>query len=111
MGAASAQDPPDHPRSRKGDSEISLRGTEPVMNGGNRALVDHSSRPGAHRLFGKGWRRGPREYKIDWLPAIVLTKPSVVHSAGIAPLLTYQNQAFRAGIDCFAPVQRLSRSP
>jgi hypothetical protein len=36
--------------------------------------------------FGKGWRRGTPEYTIDWLPAIVLTKPSLVYGAGIAPL-------------------------
>jgi hypothetical protein len=36
--------------------------------------------------FGKGLGRGTLEYTIDWLPAVVLTKPSTFYCAGIAPL-------------------------
>jgi hypothetical protein len=52
MAATSAQDPSGHPLSLKGDSEICLRGTEPVMNK-RTALFDRrdSLRLGAHRLF------------------------------------------------------------
>lgn len=36
--------------------------------------------------MGKGALRGTLEYTMDWLPAIVLTKPKVVYGAGVAPV-------------------------
>lgn len=77
----------DYPLLHKDSYEISVRFTEPVMNGGTLLLSTAAIRYGLVLTdpIGSGWRRGTLEYTLDWLPAIVMTKPSVVYGAGVAP--------------------------
>lgn len=82
-----AQTTPNFPLSHKDAWEISIRATEPVMTGGTYLLSTAAIRYGLVLTdpFGKGPLRGTLEYTLDWLPAIVMTKPSVIYGAGVAP--------------------------
>jgi lipid A 3-O-deacylase PagL len=82
-----AQSTPDFPLIHKDASEITVRFTEPVMDGESVLLSTAAFRYGVvlTDLFGKGPLRGTLEYTLDWLPAIVMTKPTVVYGAGVAP--------------------------
>lgn len=77
----------DYPLLHKDSYEISVRLSEPVFGGGKVLLSTAAIRYGLvlTDAFGKGWTRGSLEYTLDWLPAIVMTKPAVVYGAGVAP--------------------------
>ena len=87
-GAAFAQSPPDNPLLHKDAAEISVRLTEVYMLPHTALLSTAAIRYGLvlKDAFGKGWRRGSLEYTLDWLPAVVLTKPRVIYCGGVAPL-------------------------
>jgi hypothetical protein len=77
----------DYPLVHKEASEFTLGYTEHGMRGGPTLLSEAAFRYGIVLTdsMGKGAFRGNLEYTVDWLPAIVLTKPKVVYGAGAAP--------------------------
>lgn len=77
----------DYPLLHKNSSELSVRFSECVMHGGPALISTAAFRYGLVLTdpIGKGWKRGTLEYTLDWLPAIVLTQPTVVYGAGVAP--------------------------
>jgi hypothetical protein len=79
---------PDYPLAHKDASEVTIRYTLVVMNAGTDLLSTSAFRYGLVLTdpFGTGRVRGTLEYTLDWLPAIVLTKPKVVYGAGVAPI-------------------------
>jgi len=85
---AFAQSPADYALFHKDASEVSVRFSEIVMNGGTDLLSTSAVRFGLVLTdpFGRGRLRGTLEYTLDWLPAIFLTKPTTVYGAGVAPI-------------------------
>lgn len=85
---AFAQSPPDYALFHKNASEVSVRFSEIVMNGGTDLLSTSALRFGLVLTdpFGRGRLRGTLEYTLDWLPAIFLTKPKTVYGVGVAPI-------------------------
>ena len=87
-GVAFAQTPPDYALFHKDATEVSVRFSQIVMNGGTDLISTTAFRYGLVLTdpFGRGGLRGTLEYTLDWLPAIVLTKPKAVYGAGVAPI-------------------------
>jgi hypothetical protein len=85
---AFAQSPADCALFHKDASEVSVRFSEIVMNGGTDLLSTSAVRFGLVLTdpFGPGRLRGTLEYTLDWLPAIFLTKPKTIYGAGVAPI-------------------------
>ena len=85
---AFAQCPADYALFHKDGSEVSVRFSQIVMNGGTNLLSTSAVRFGLVLTdpFGRGRLRGTLEYTLDWLPAIFLTKPTTVYGAGVAPI-------------------------
>ena len=83
-----AQSPSDNPLLHKDAWEISVRFTEAYMLPHTALLSTAAIRYGLvlSNPFGKGWGRGSLEYTVDWLPAVVLTKPKVIYCGGVAPV-------------------------
>ena len=83
-----AQSPADYALFHKDASEVGVRFSEIVMNGGTNLLSTSAVRFGLVLTdpFGRGRLRGTLEYTLDWLPAIFLTKPKTVYGAGVAPI-------------------------
>lgn len=87
VGSALPQTVRDYPLVHKDASEFTVGYTEHGMRGGPTLLSEAAFRYGIVLTdpMGKGAFRGNLEYTVDWLPAIVLTKPKVVYGAGVAP--------------------------
>ena len=87
VGSALPQTVRDYPLVHKDASEFTVGYTEHGMRGGPALLSEAAFRYGIVLTdpMGKGAFRGNLEYTVDWLPAIVLTKPKVVYGAGVAP--------------------------
>lgn len=87
VGSALPQTVRDYPLVHKDASEFTVGYTEHGMRGGPTLLSEAAFRYGIVLTdpMGKGAFRGNLEYTVDWLPAIVLTKPKVVYGAGAAP--------------------------
>ena len=83
-----AQSPSDNPLLHKDAWEISVRFTEAYLLPHTALLSTAAIRYGLvlSNPFGKGWGRGSFEYTVDWLPAVVLTKPKIIYCGGVAPV-------------------------
>ena len=83
-----AQSFPDYPLAHKDASEVSIRLSEAAMFPHTVLLSSGAFRLGVvvSDIFGRGWVRGTLEYTIDWLPAVVITKPAVIYCGGVAPV-------------------------
>jgi len=85
---ACAQNRSDFPLSHKGSREISIRASEIVMiNTGTALLSTAAVRYGLVLTdpVGKGRLCGTFEYTVDLLPMVLMTKPSLIYGAGLAP--------------------------
>jgi hypothetical protein len=86
---ACAQNTPPFPLDHKDAWEISVRAGEfGVINRGGELLTTAAIRYGVVLTdpFGKGRLRGTLEYTLDWLPMILMTRPSLIYGAGVLPL-------------------------
>jgi hypothetical protein len=86
---ACAQGTPPFPLDHEGAWEISVRAGEfGVVNRGGELLTTTAIRYGVVLTdpFGAEHLRGTLEYTLDWMPMILMTRPSVIYGAGVLPL-------------------------